>query len=159
MLTQLIAFDGDGRAIWPVEHLRTVLQQQLSSHWQQANRTNGRLRSVLMQSAQCAVGSFHDLLQHPHPPLELLRETKDMAKEWHLDPGSPLPPEICLVLYYGSIVAALVRHNERITRLSDDDLRGGASWVIRQPWVDSATRGLFLKGLMHLRLGRHWWRR
>ncbi|MGE5611524.1 MAG: hypothetical protein ACM359_19900 [Bacillota bacterium] len=159
MLTRLIAFDAEGRAIWPVDNLQMLLHEQLASHWQRSGARDQRLRSLLMQSAECAIGSFHDLLQHPRPPIDLLRQTKDIAKQWYQDPGSGLPPEICLVLYYGSIVAAMVRHNERISRLSDDDLRSGASWVARQPWVDAETQGLFRQGLEHLRSGRQWWRK
>lgn len=159
MLSQLIAFDAEGRAIWPMESLQTLLQQQLSSHWQRSGARDQRLRSLMSQLEQWAVESFHDLLQHPSPPIELLRQTKDLAKQWYQDPASGLPPEICLVLYYGSIVAALVRHNERISSLPDDDLRCGATWSAQQPWVDRQTQALFRRGLEHLRCGRHLWRK
>ncbi|MCY2950638.1 MAG: hypothetical protein NTU53_01515 [Planctomycetota bacterium] len=127
LLTQLIAFDADGRAICPADALRQHLR--------------------------------HDLLHHPNPPIDLLRRTKDFAKLNYADPHSPLAPEICLLLYYGCIAAALLRLNQLITHLPDDDLRNGLNWTLRQPWLDQETRTLFHDALAHLRSRRHLWRR
>src|SRR4051812_49312419 len=41
--------------------------------------------------------SFGDLLQHPRPPLELLRLTKEFAKASDSRSDNPLPPEVATV--------------------------------------------------------------
>jgi len=86
--------------------------------------------------------SFADLFQHPAPPLELLELTKDFAKANMDQPESVLPGEVAAALYYASIASALARLNQRISRLSDADLRRGFQWAKDRPWTDNATREL-----------------
>ncbi len=93
--------------------------------------------------------SFGELLHHPNPPLELLEQAKDFAKENRNDPESPLTREVATVLYYATIAVALARCGRRITRY-DDALRRGFRWGCEQPWVDEATRGLLREGLQRL---------
>ena len=91
--------------------------------------------------------TFGDLFQHPDPPLDLLRRVKEFAKAADADSGAPLPTPVATVLYYGAIVAALLRHGARISALGDEDLRYGVSWSINQPWLDDGTRSLFHQAL------------
>ena len=162
-LDRLIAFDADGRAIWPADDLRDTLRRQLRSHllWQlrQPDPAHQRLLATLTHSTQYPLESFHDLLHHPRPPIELLRLTKDFAKLNHVDPSSLVPPEVSLLLYYGCIIVALLRCNQRISKLADDDLRNGLNWAVKQPWADQETRSLFREGLTLLRSGLHLWRK
>lgn len=145
-LNRLIAFDAQGRALWPADELKSLLAQQLQSNLPDLAPGADPL-------------TLADLLHHPQPPLDLLRRVKDFAKFNRFDAASPLPPEVALLLYYGTIAVALIRLNQRITHLSDEDLRDGLAWVLRQPWVDERTLCLFRDGLDHLRAGRHHWRR
>lgn len=126
-LGELIAFDSQGRAVWPAEQLRGVLRAEL----------------------------LHDA----GVSIEALCEAKNRAKAERVDPESQVPPEVCMVMYYACIAAALVRHNQRISKLGDEDLREGFAWSMRQPWVDGRTRELLGRGMEHLRKGRHWWRK
>lgn len=160
-LSGLIAFDADDRAVWPAGELQASLSHQLrtrlSTGLNQLHPDPEILSAIL--NSDPSIQTFGQLLHHPQPPMELLRLTKDFAKLAKRDHLANLPPEICLLLYYGSIVAGMLRHNERITRLTDDELRAGLNWVVRQPWVDDQTRRLFLEGLRHLRSGRSRWRK
>ena len=96
--------------------------------------------------------SFGDLLAHPHPPVELLKVTKDFAKACRLSPRGALPKEIATVLYFASIAAAMVRCRRRITGLSDADLADGLRWTLARPWLDAPTRSLIEEGLALLTL-------
>lgn len=157
-LSDLIAFDADGRAVWPAAQLKSALREQLLSGLNNlvADRN---LFDAISASTTPPLTNYLDLLRHPRPPLDLLIITKDHAKLAHRDPRSALPPDVALLLYYGSIAAALLRHGRRISRLTDDELRGGFNWAVRQSWVDDETRSLFLKTLRLMRSSLLRWRR
>jgi hypothetical protein len=104
-----------------------------------------RLRR-LGKAAGPLIGNLGELLQHPQPPLELLRMTKDYAKAGAKHAGSPLPSEVAGVLYYAAIAAARLRWGRSITRLSQEALRGGLDWALQQPWLDGGIRELMREG-------------
>jgi RNA polymerase sigma-70 factor (ECF subfamily) len=83
-----------------------------------------------------------DLLSDPGPPLELLEQIKDFAKESRTDPESPLSPAVATIVYYAAIAAALLRRGERISRQDDATLKQGFQWCDR-PWVEDWLRVLF----------------
>lgn len=86
--------------------------------------------------------SFLDLLQHPNPGLDLLVIVKEYAKHNRIDPDSPLPREVAIVLYYTVIATALVRCSERISDLENFELSNGWNWVVSLPWVDTELKTL-----------------
>jgi hypothetical protein len=89
--------------------------------------------------------NFGALFLHPHPPLPLLRLTKRFAKTSDRRAADPLPAEVATVLYYAAIVAARLRHGERISRVSDATLHDGTAWILRQQWVTGQLRELFVE--------------
>lgn len=97
------------------------------------------------------VGCLDDLFRHPRPPLPLLRLTKDFAKVADQPPDGAVPAEVATVLYYAAIVAAFLRHGERISRLSDEQLSQGVAWGLGQPWLDETLAGLFKEAAWRLR--------
>jgi hypothetical protein len=145
VLGQLITFDADNRAVWPTEQLKVLHAQHLHAPLPSASGGGQAL-------------TFAQLLQHPHPPMNLLWEMKEFAKRSAHTRHSMLPPELCLVLYYGCITLALVRWKHRITRLSDDELYEGLSWAARQTWVDKQTRQVFRDGMRCLNGSIPTWR-
>ena len=81
-------------------------------------------------------GTLAQLLLHdPSPSVAALRALKSFAKHEVNTPRATLPPDVALLLYYGAIIAARLRRNERISRLKDDDLRRGLNWAARQLWM------------------------
>ncbi len=148
-LSELIAFDAEGRAIWPAKQLEAMLREPLGIH-------GGESLQQLLSQAKPPIHSVQELLEHPNPPLELLKAVKDLSKRHKADRQSVLSPEMGLLLYYGSIAAALVRRGQRITRLRDDDLRNGFTWVIKQSWAGEQVRELFRQALRKLTGGQHW---
>lgn len=165
-LCGLLAYDAQGRVVWPAHDLRNLLRTQLKSrlmrHLSVTCRSDGERKVLfaLTTAAHPAISTFEELLHHRRPPLELLRAAKDFAK-LHLagrQRNSPLPPEIALLLYYGGIIAASLRCAAWVTTLSADEVRRGLVRMLREPWVDERIKAMFREGLDHLRAGRHLWR-
>ena len=145
---------GDER-LWRDDELGAIMTHQLTAPLQVdlINLERGLAIKVrnLAESQGLTLKSFGDLLAHPHPPVELLKMTKDFAKACRLSPRGPLPREIASVLYFASIAAALVRCRLRITGLGNDDLEDGLRWVLARSWVDAPTRTLIKKSLQLLK--------
>ena len=148
-LAELLGMSEQVDVPWRPEDLGGVLRHQLSVP---IEFDLGRLRSAsarpvnLSSAAQAMLlRSFADLLQHPHPPLELLHSTKDFAKTYRAEGENALPREVATVLYFSSLAAALLRWGQRITKLDDASLREGLQWVIAQSWTEEITRG-FMPG-------------
>ena len=139
-LSELIAFDAQGRAVWPAKELEGMLGRAVGELGGDFPIHN-EIRSVL------------ELLEHPDPPMEMLVGMKSLAK---LRPRQLFPPEIALLLYHGSIAAALVRCGKRISKLPDEDLRRGFTWAIKQPWVPESVCRLFREALGKLSTGQKW---
>ena len=147
-LAQLVALSEteDRKGPWLSVELGAVLRHQL----------NAPIRSQAAVSAETKPGessqpapirTLRELFHDPLPSLDLLKQTKDFAKANCEHPASPLPKGVATVLYYASIVAALLRHGQRITSLDDSSLRKGIEWVLAQPWLDASMRSLFEDGL------------
>jgi hypothetical protein len=139
-LSELIAFDAQGRAIWPAKELAGKLEEPLSKLGGDLNCSN-------------EIQTVRELLEHPNPPIELLIRVKDLSKR---RPRDLFPPEMALLLYYGSIAAGMVRCEKSITKLRDEDLRNGFTWAIKQPWVPESICVLFRRALSQLGGGQKW---
>jgi hypothetical protein len=162
VLSSVITFDADGRAVWPAEDLQAMLHHLMRAPLDVTLSTDPYQQyaiATLAETSAPAPRTFEELFHHPRPALELLRILKSFAKRSRGNPRSTLAPEVCLLLYYVAIALALVRHGQRITRLTEDELRNGLSWLTRQPWVDPLSRNLGTEALAYLRTGRHLWRR
>jgi len=153
-LAALLDAGSDDDRIWNPAELEAILKHQLSAPIEVDLVSLERHLAARLRLAASSQGlllrSFGDLLHHPHPPLELLKLTKDFAKACRLSRGGPLPREIATVLYFASIVAALVRCRRRITRLDDANTRQGVEQCLAQSWLDAPTRRLFEDGLKAL---------
>jgi hypothetical protein len=136
------------------DELGNLWLEQLSSEIQfNAGAVSGEWARKLVGMAAHGTpipNRFCDLFRHPNPPVELLEYTKHLAKRARHRPDSPLQ-KISTVLYYASIVAALLRcGGRRITGLDDDALAYGVRWVLEQAWLDAYTRRLFAEALGRL---------
>ena len=139
---------------WRPEELRTVLEYELAAPMSFDLGSLDAKQAVRLKVVSAAEGlllkSLRDLLQHPQPPLELLRFTKDFAKANSEDKNSSLPKDVALVIYYTSIAAALVRCQARITQLTVQELRQGFDWALSLPWLDEASRALLAEARQQL---------
>lgn len=157
-LVELLDMKTEMEHHWRPEEFGAVLEHQLSAPVQMDLGGLGPELAPKIKALSEAEGlllrSFADLLYHPHPPVELLRLTKDFAKANRHLSASHLPVQVATVLYYASIVAALVRCGERITRMSDGALKEGIGWVLGQRWVGDRLKELFREGRTRLETGQ-----
>jgi hypothetical protein len=151
LLAKLMSLDANEVRVWQPDELGAILRHQLQSLLEfDLTTVDGEVTTqltTLANSEDLPLRTFGDLLRHPHPPLGLLKLTKDFGKLHRNDPASPLPRDIATVLYFAAIVAALTKLGQRISQLDDQSLRVGVEWVIARPWVDESTRTLFREGL------------
>lgn len=154
-LAALLDAGSDDDRIWNPAELEAILKHQLSAPIQVDLVSLERHLAARLRLAASSHGlllkSFGDLLHHPNPPLELLKLTKNFAKACRISRQGPLPREIATVLYFASIVTALVRCRRRITRLENADIQHGVEQCLAQTWLDAGTRQLFEEGLRALR--------
>ncbi len=150
-LAELIGLEHGAPRAWNAEELGAVLRHQLSAPVQfdlgRLDRGESLRLATVADAQQLLVRSFHDLLHHPNPPLELLAMVKEFAKANLSHPDSPLPPEIANVFYYASIISAWIGCRRRITKLDNQRLRAGVEMILAYPWLDDATRSLLRRGL------------
>lgn len=146
-LAQLFDTAGMPSRPWSDADLGAVFRHQMSAPVEfDLNALGpgaGERLSTLAAANHLVLRSFRDLLDHPNPPLELLRMTKDFGRRLRSHPESPVPPEVASVLYFAAIACALARHRQRISRLDDKELSRGFRWSCSLPWVDDGLRTLF----------------
>lgn len=153
-LAALMAAGAEGQRVWHAGELAAIFRHQMSTPMRiDLGMFNQQIATRIAQLSEAqglVLKSFADLFHHPAPPIELLLLVKDFAKA-NLDPAeSGVPNEISTALYYTSIAAALVRLNERISTLADEDMRRGLQWSIQQPWLDPKTTELLNTALEKL---------
>jgi hypothetical protein len=89
--------------------------------------------------------TIRELMLHPYPKEEWFRWLKLYAQQHRQHPSSPMPLKVAMMLYYLSIVLALVRCHVSISSLSDDNLATGVDWALTQDWIDPTSRQLFIQ--------------
>ena len=150
-LASILASGEEGACLWQPEELAAIFKHQMAApilvDLGVFDAPTATRLKYLSQAHGLLLKSFADLFQHPAPPVELLSLIKDFAKANRDQPASGLPTEIATTLYYTSIAAALVRLNQRLTKLADADLRRGLAWTLGQPWLDAPTRDLLSRAM------------
>ena len=146
-LAALFALDEQPSGPWDKTDLAALLRHQLAAPVEVDLGTLPPDQSPKIRSLAGAEGltlrSFNDLLQHPHPPVALLRMVKDFAKLNRSHRRSALPPEVATVIYYAAIVVAALRCGQAISELEPAQLRKGLDWALSQPWLEDGLRALF----------------
>jgi hypothetical protein len=130
---------------WSADEMEAILRHQLDTPLD-VDLPQYRSSLVASQSLRSERRTFGQLLHERWPPLRLLQGIMRFAEAHLRQPSGGLPQEIARVLYYGSVLAARLRWDTRITRLSDAQLRSALTWAIDQPWLDSQLRKLFCSG-------------
>jgi hypothetical protein len=129
---------------WQESELAAVLRHQMQAPLRVGLETLPRQLAaelrVLCEAQGLLIRSVYDLLDHPLPPLELLRILKDFTKRQAFASGGALPRAVAMVIYYLTIATARIRHGERLTSLTDPEVEQGLDWVRGQAWLDDDTR-------------------
>lgn len=150
-LSSLMASAEERGPLWRADELAAMFHHQMSAPVLMDlggfNPGVANQLKALTAAQGLLLSSFGDLFNHPNPPAQLLQLVKDFAKSNLDHPESGLPGEIAMALYYASIAAALVRLNQRISKLSDAELRRGLRRTQEQPWLDERTRLLLADAL------------
>ena len=138
---------GMGQPVaWDDWELAAILRHQLTvSLLADLKPLASQLQHIGLASQSAGGGppqTFADLLRHPKPNLALLRLAKDFAKTADARLEDPLPSPVTTALYLSVIAAALVRHSERISAMTDSELRAGFEWTASQPWIGARLRQL-----------------
>jgi hypothetical protein len=158
-LAALMSAGAEDERLWRADELGSIFRHQLAApiHVDLSGYDPGtaaRLKS-LSSAQSLLLTSFSDLFHHPHPPVELLRLTKDFAKANMDHAESSLPSQVAAALYYASIAAALVRLDERISNLKDAQLAEGLRWAQNELWIDARTKELFAQAAERLASNRN----
>jgi len=138
---------------WKTEELGSILKHQLGAPLRLAlGQLSGEVAHELgkYDSRKHEPQNLAELLYDTQPPLELLVLTKRFAKRCNGDPDAPLPREIAMLLYYAAIVAAKLRHGQKLSALQNETLKKGLEWGKGQNWVDERMKALFAEGLQKL---------
>jgi hypothetical protein len=143
---------------WDDAELARVLQEQLRAPlFDRIKPRAGEVHDSLgkAQSSKSPLPeTIAELLTHPHPPLPLLRRTKEFAKS--ADAGKePLPPAVATAIYLLSIASALVRHGKKISAIDERKLLDSLQWVGEQAWIDESLRKLAAEAAGKLLLPNH----
>lgn len=142
---------------WKEEDYSEILGHQLSASVASelgrffANRNTPR---SLIKHTQLRGQSFRDVLTQLNPSLQSLELIKEYAKAYMALATTLLPKPIFTMLYYASIAAALLRHNQNISSLDSHTVRCGFTWSLSQPWIDPALKPLFEEGLANYNRGQ-----
>jgi hypothetical protein len=137
-LARLLDVGSD--AAWLAEESAEILRHQLAAPLlpdiaQSPGAEAGRLKRWVNGCGNAA--TFGEQLTGQRSNPELLRAIKDFAKHARNEETSPLRGAPAMVLYYAAIAAALARCGQRITQLSDAELREGISWCMQQAGAES----------------------
>ncbi|MFN3167066.1 MAG: hypothetical protein ACE37H_08385 [Phycisphaeraceae bacterium] len=93
-------------------------------------------RGVCRERGLAGCGRLIDLIEHPSPPVGLLVLLKRYAKVHARHASAGLPQDVAKALYYLAIIVALINCGERISGLSDGQLRSAMRWWRGVPWLE-----------------------
>ena len=145
-LGDLLALGLGAGEHWTADELQAALMEHISTPLQFELGALGGAEAGIVRARAEAHGlvlrSLLELFQHPHPPLELLIMAKDFFKANSAHPQPGLPADVARTLYYLAIGIAWLRHQKRISSLSDAQVTAALDWVVQQSWVEEVIRAL-----------------
>jgi hypothetical protein len=145
-LARILAVDDNTTELWNRAEMQAMWQHQLSAPMHIDLESVVSVRATELRNsprmAEFKSKTFADLLQDPSPPVELLKLTKEFAKQTLKDAEEAQLKDVATALYYASYAAGLLRCGELIGSMNRGELRPGFDWTLRQPWLDEKTKGL-----------------
>jgi hypothetical protein len=129
---------GAPQELWKPEELGEILSHQLKM-----SASTDSFGSADQPGSDPTAQSLRQLLNDPHPSIDLLNKIRRAAKADCNSDAALLPRDTALVIYYACIAAALVRLGQKISDLDDTKLSQAFSWVLRRRWLDSGLMDLF----------------
>ncbi len=141
-MSVLMELSAEPQALWKPEELGEILTHQLamaasaSSFGCTASTGDAQTKTTL-----------RELLDDPHPSLDLLNTIRRAAKADCYSTSALLPRDAALVIYYASIAAALANQGQRISDLDDAKLSQAFAWTLKRDWMDAGLVGLFARAM------------
>ncbi|RMF80762.1 MAG: hypothetical protein D6744_07895 [Planctomycetota bacterium] len=141
-----LATAGDWSDAEHAGNLSAVLRAPLAAVLERRGLREERNWDALGVEQRIAVG---ELLAMPSPPLPLLAALKEAAKRDDTADEPELSPEVARVVYYAAIWRARLARNASISSLPPAQLRRGARWCLKRPWLTSELQRMFQAALEH----------
>ncbi len=136
---RLLSDDDVSTSVWAEHELASVFAHQLSIRLNDlfADTPTVPATNFLDNARQLTppIITLGELLLHPHPPLELLRAVKGLARSSTSGHTSTIAAEVASVVYFAAIAAALVHCGQRITRSDNKTLLEGFRVALERPWL------------------------
>lgn len=108
-------------------------------------RRRGAELEVVSRARETGINTFGDLLNHRHPPIEMLKFAKEFGKAIVHSGKTVWPVEVGQALNYAAYAAAFVCWRERLGTLSKADLEKGFRKLAARDWIPPNLRELFTK--------------
>lgn len=148
-LAELLEEVEETGTTWHETDLQALFRHQMTTpipvDLEKLSRKEREKVKLLTKSHDLLLNSYNDLFTHPSPPSDLLKLIKHFAKQCMVSPNAVLPREISTVLYYASIVTALLRHKQSITKLTNEQVVQGINWCLEKEWLTESIRALFIE--------------
>ena len=150
-LARILAFDEPGTDVWEPGEMRAIWKHQLRAPIYLDLSTVERARAMDLEHsphlAPFLSQSFGELIAHAQPPVELLKLTKDFAKQALRDSEDGQLKEVATALYCASYAAGMTRCGARVGALADDELQRIFRWALARSWLDESTKNLIAEAL------------
>jgi hypothetical protein len=157
-LARVLALGDSTGDLWSPEEMQAMWQHQLSALLQIDLDSMHAFRLAELKDApelqRFLAKSFGDLLLDPQPPFELLKITKDFAKETLKSGEDSQLNAIATALYHAAYAAAIVAGQKRLGGMDDAELKRGFEWAVSRVWLDDSTRKLIGQASDSLSSGR-----
>ena len=142
-LARILSVDDNGVNLWNAEEMQAIWKHQLSAPIDADLDTLVSVRATELRASPevKAVGSktFSELLNHPAPPIQLLKLTKEFAKQTLKNAEEAHLRDLASALYYATYAAGLKHFNQLLGSMSGRELLPGFDWALKQSWLDSQT--------------------
>jgi hypothetical protein len=119
------------------------LGDTLPLYYSTEQRPATKLRRLGQTIAALAGEPIGKLLQDPTTDVSIIRMTKDYGRKLSAGAKSEAEHHTANTIYYAAIAHALVHHNQKISKLSYEDLRESFCQLSREDWIPKNLRDLF----------------
>ena len=145
-LARILALGDTTTDLWSPAEMQAMWQHQLSAPVQVDLATLHFSRLAQLSDSPevqpFLANSFQHLLNHPSPPIELLKMTKDFAKQVLKSREDTQLNDVAAVLYHAAYAAGILRCQKRLGGMDEAELQRGFKWALTRRWLDESTRQL-----------------
>jgi len=153
-LTRILSIDEDVKELWQAREIEAMWRHQLAAplgiDLEAVISVSGTELRKSPHFETFRQKTFAELFHHPQPPLEVLKLAKEFAKQTLRDCEEGQLRELASAVYYASYAGALIHHGQCIGSMSENELRPGFNWALRQDWIDEQTKKLISTALLRL---------